>query len=72
MSKSYSCNLTSSFISAFENLLPFYQNQESAYIFLITLLYKFVLLQCHGDIKLNPGLKKLNLNLLSIYQNLHN
>ena len=71
MPKSCSGNLTSKFISAFENLLPFYQYQESAYIILKTLLYIFVLLQCHGDIKLNPGPKKLNLNSLSVYQNLH-
>ena len=41
--------MTSNFISAFRNLLFYYHYQESAYI---------VLLQYHGDIELNPGLKK--------------
>ena len=58
MSKSCWCNLTSNFISTFENLLLFYHYQESTYIFLITLLNILVLLQCHGDIELNPGQKK--------------
>ena len=47
--KSCRCNMTSNFISAFVNLLFYYHYQESAYI---------VLLQYHGDIELNPGLKK--------------
>ena len=36
------------------------------YIFLFTLLYLFVILQCHGDIKLNPGPKNLKNKLLSV------
>ena len=42
------------------------------YIFLFTLLYLFVILQCHGDIKLNPGPKNLKNKLLSVcYWNLN-
>ena len=57
MSKSSMCNLTSNFISAFENLFLFYHYQESAYIFFITLLYQLVLLQYHGYTELKPGPK---------------
>ena len=72
MSRSSRCNLTSNFISAFENLLLFYHYQESSNIFLIMLLYVLVLLQCHGDIELNPGPKKLKKNSLSVcYWNLN-
>ena len=73
ISKSCWYNLTSNFISAFENLLLFYHYQENSYIFLITLLYILVLLQCHGDIELNPGRKKVKKNSLSVYHwNLNN
>ena len=49
--------MTSNFISAFENLLSYYHYQENAYI---------VILQYHGDIELNPGLKKLKKNSVSV------
>ena len=66
MSKSCRCNLTSNFISAFENLLLFSHYQESSYIFLITLLYILVIVQCHGDAELNPCPKRLKKNSLSV------
>ena len=69
MTKSCRCNLTSNSISAFESLL-FYQ--ESTYIFLILFLCILVLLQCHMNIELNPGPKKLKKNSLSVcYWNLN-
>ena len=37
------------------------------FIFLLTLVYIFIFLQCHGDIEPNPGPKKLKANYLSVY-----
>ena len=61
----------------FETLLFFYHYFEGVYITIITLLFIFALLLCHGDIEINPGPKKLkkislsvchwNLNSLSAY-----
>ena len=59
MSKNSENYLVNNFISLIESLLLLCHYFESAYIFLFTLLYLFVLLQCHGDIELNPGPKNL-------------
>ena len=76
-------NLIRKFVSMFENLLLFYHYLEGVYITVITLLYIFVLLLCHGDIEPNPGSKKLKkisflsaIGILIVYllktsQNLH-
>ena len=61
MLKSYRCNMTSNFIFALENLFPFHHYQKSAYILLITFLYKLVLLKCRSDTELNPGLNSLSI-----------
>ena len=66
MSKSCENYLVNLFISLIESFLLLYQYFESAYIFLFTLLYLFVLLQCHGDIELNPGPKNLKTKLFSV------
>ena len=58
--------MVNNFISLIEILLLLYHYFESAYIFLFTLLYLFVVLQCHGDIELNPGPKNLKNKLLSV------
>ena len=63
MSKNCENYLVNKFISLIESLLLLYHYFESAYIFLFTLLYLFVLLQCHGDIELNPGPKNLLLEM---------
>ena len=42
------------FVSMFENLLLFHHYLEGVYITVITPLYIFVLLLCHGDIEPNP------------------
>ena len=68
MSESCRCNLNSNFISAFENLLLFYHYKEIVFIFLLTFLYILDLLQCHGDIELNLGRKKLKKNSFSDFQ----
>ena len=47
-------------------MLLFYHYLEGVYITVITLLYIFVLLLCHGDIEPNPGPKKLKKNSLSV------
>ena len=43
----------------FEVLLYCWNYFESVFIFLLTLVYIFIILQCHGDIGLNPGPGKL-------------
>ena len=59
MSKICDSHLVNNFTCLIESLLLFYHYFESAYIVLFTLLYIFALLQCQGDIELNPGPKKL-------------
>ena len=46
-------------ICLFEILLVCWHYFESAFMFLLTLTYIFLLLPCHGDIELNPGSQKL-------------
>ena len=60
------CNLNKNFFSLLEVLLFCWHCFESAFIFLLTLVYMFIFLQCHGDIELNPGPKKLKTNNLSV------
>ena len=66
MSKNCESHLVNNFTSLIESSLLFYHYFESAYISLFTLLYIFALLQCHGDIELNPGPKKLRNKSLSV------
>ena len=66
MSKNCENYLVNNFISLTETLLLFHHYFESAYIFLFTLLYLFVLLQCYGHIELNPGPKTLKNKLDSV------
>ena len=39
---------------------------ESAFLFLLTLVYMFIILQCHGDVEPNPGPRKQKPNYLSV------
>ena len=66
MSKHCENYLVNNFISLTESLLLLYHYFERVYIFLFTLLYLFVLLQCDKDIELNPGPKNLKNKLLSV------
>ena len=50
----------------FESLFLCFYYFENTFLFLLTLLYVFVLLQCHGDIELNPDPKKSKDNILSV------
>ena len=50
----------------FEILLVCWHYCESAFIFLLTLTYIFLLLQCNGDIELNPGTQKLKAKSLLV------
>ena len=59
-------NLIRKFVSMLENLLLFYHYFEGLYTTVLTLLYMFFLLLCHGDIEPNPGPKKLKNNSLSV------
>ena len=49
-----------------ETLFLFYHDVGGVYITIITLLFVFALLLCHGDIEINPGPKKLKKNSLSV------
>ena len=55
----YACNLTQNFVSMFEVLLYCWRYFESGFIFLLTLVYIPIILQCHGDIEPNSGSRKL-------------
>ena len=68
-------NLNQNFVSMFEVLFYCWPFCESTFIFLSSLLYIIIILQCHGDIETNPGPRKLknsfsvchwNLNSLSV------
>ena len=50
----------------FETLLLFYHDVGGVYVTIITLLFIFALLLCHGDVEINPGPKKLKKNSLSV------
>ena len=50
----------------FDVLLYCWHYFESAFIFLLTLVCIFIILQCHGDIESNPGPRKLKTNLYSV------
>ena len=63
---SHECKLAKNFVSLFEVLLFCWHCFESTFIFLLTLVYIFIFLQCDGDVELNPGLKKLKTNYLSV------
>ena len=78
------CNLIKNFVSYFEILLFCWHYFESAFMILLTLIYIYSFLQCHGDIELDPGPRKLKINSFSIchwnlnsltahnFSNLHN
>ena len=59
-------NLTKNFISMFEMLLFRWNFFQSAFIYLLILLYLFTFLLRHGDIELNPGPRKEKKNSLSV------
>ena len=63
---SYECSLNKNLASLFKVLLFCWHCFESAFIFLLTLVYIFIFLQCHGDIEPNPVLKKLKTSYLSV------
>ena len=52
-------NLSKNLICLFEILLVCWHYFESAFMFLLTLTYIFLLLQYHVDIELNPGPQKI-------------
>ena len=60
------CNLIKNFVSFFEILLFGWHYFESAFNILLSLIYNYSFLQCHGDIELNPGPRKLKTNSFSI------
>ena len=84
MPLSYECNLNKYLASLFDVLLFCWHCFESALIFLLTLVYIIIFLQCHENIEPNPGPEKLKTNYLSVchwnlnslsahnFSNLHN
>ena len=60
------CNLTKNFVSMFAVLLLCWHHFESAFIFLLTLVYMFIILQGHGDTEPNPGPRELKTNNFSV------
>ena len=60
------CNLTRIFVSMLEVLLFCWHYFESAFIFLLMLVYMFIILQLHGDIEPNPGTRKIKTNTFSV------
>ena len=59
-------NLNKNLISLFEVLLSCWQYFESAFLFLLTLVYMFIILPCHEDVEPNPGPRKQKPNYLSV------
>ena len=60
------CNLIKNFVPCFEILLFCWRYFQSAFIILLTLIYIHIFLQCHRDIELNQGPRKLKINSFSI------
>ena len=64
------CRLSRNFITMLEILLLCYFYLEITDMSFLKLLYMFILLPCHGDIKKNPGPKKLKKSLSVCHWNL--
>ena len=60
------CNLKQNFLSLIRILFLCWPYFENTFIFFLTLVYLFTFLQCHGDIELNPGPRRLKSNCLSV------
>ena len=56
-SKSRMCNMSRNLGFLFESLFLCFHYFENTLLSILTLLYVFVFLRCHGDIELNPGQK---------------
>ena len=56
------CKLSTNCITMLEILLLYYYYLGSTYMAFLTLLYMFILSQCHGYIEKNPGPRKLKTN----------
>ena len=67
MHKNFICNKFKVLVTTLECLFLFHHYLESFFLSLLTILYMFLLLRSHGDIKLNPGPRKSNDNNLSVY-----
>ena len=59
-------NSSKKLFTLLEVLFFLWHSFESICFSLLTLLYLFILLKCHGDIELNPGPRKLKTNSLSL------
>ena len=71
-SKNRTNSLKKNLGTLFETLFLCFRYFENTLFSLLTLLYVFILLRCHGDLELNPGPKKSKENTLSVcYWNLN-
>ena len=59
-------NSTKILLTMFEVLFFLWHYFDKVCLSLLTLLYIFILLKSHGDIELNPGLRKLKTNSFSV------
>ena len=64
--KVFANNPTKILFTLFEALFFLWHYFEKVCFSLLTLLYIFILLKCHGDIELNPGPRKLKSSSLSV------
>ena len=64
--KDFSKNSTKVLFIMFEVLFFLWHCFENVCLSLLTLLYIFIFLKCHGDIELNPGPRKLKTSSLSV------
>ena len=64
-------NLNQNFVSMFEVLFYCWPFCESTFIFLSSLLFILIILQCHGDIEPNPGPRKLKNSFSVCHWNLN-
>ena len=65
-SKSCMCNMSRNLGFLFESLFLCFRYFENTLFSILTLLYVFVFLRCHGDIELNPGPRKSKENARSV------
>ena len=58
--------MTKNFGSLFESLFLCFDYLKSTLLFFLTFLCILILLQCHGDVELNPGPRKSKGNTVSV------
>ena len=62
----HASDLTQHFVSMIDVLLYCWNYFASTFIFLLTVVYILIILQCHGDIEPNTGARILKVNSFSL------